>query len=260
MTVLAFALLFLPLFLWLGPMWLVFYWFVDLLRLRERPSERVDHRLPRSLVAALPIALDARGDWIAGVDSPVVLAAISSAEQSYHPEALRRMQELVDDRSRQRHRCSCSSATCSCRRGTSSRRQVTTAARAEMHDSAGAHVNLGNLHFLNNDFAAAITEYERAEQLDPKLAIAFYDHSRRQRRDCTSSTSRRRARAGEEARPRRHRAPDAESAAAEDRPLHAADRRGVGVSASDRRRGTRRATLFGNYAYFDPCEQRARIR
>jgi tetratricopeptide (TPR) repeat protein len=48
---------------------------------------------------------------------------------------------------------------------------------AELHDSAGAHVNLGNLHFVNNDFSTAVTEYNKAEVLDPHLAIAFYDDS-----------------------------------------------------------------------------------
>jgi hypothetical protein len=47
----------------------------------------------------------------------------------------------------------------------------------ELKETAGAHVNLGNLHFMDNDFGAAITEYTKAEQLDPKLAIAFYNHS-----------------------------------------------------------------------------------
>jgi hypothetical protein len=47
----------------------------------------------------------------------------------------------------------------------------------ELRESAGAHVNLGNLHFFNNDFPAAISEYERAEQLDHNLAIAYYNHS-----------------------------------------------------------------------------------
>ena len=47
----------------------------------------------------------------------------------------------------------------------------------ELHETAGAHVNLGNLHFIENDFPAAITEYEQAEKLDNKLAIAYYNHS-----------------------------------------------------------------------------------
>ena len=33
--------------------------------------------------------------WIAAVDSPVMMAAISSEESAYRPDALRRLQELV---------------------------------------------------------------------------------------------------------------------------------------------------------------------
>jgi hypothetical protein len=38
-------------------------------------------------------------------------------------------------------------------------------------------VNIGNLLFLNNEFQAAMTEYEKAERHDPNLATAFYNHS-----------------------------------------------------------------------------------
>src|SRR5205823_3833745 len=48
---------------------------------------------------------------------------------------------------------------------------------AELSNNAGAHVNLGNLHFHNNDFTTAVTEYNKAEALDQRLAIAFYDES-----------------------------------------------------------------------------------
>jgi len=47
----------------------------------------------------------------------------------------------------------------------------------QLKDSAGAHVNVGNLHFLDNDFAAANTEYDHAQKLDQHLAIAFYNAS-----------------------------------------------------------------------------------
>ena len=109
---LAFALLFLPIFLWLGPVWLVFYWFIIFFGY-AKPGERILIVVLALLLAvAAARARPAHRDWIAGVDSPVVLSAIASEERSYQPEALRRMQELVDDRSRQRHRCICCSATC----------------------------------------------------------------------------------------------------------------------------------------------------
>ena len=175
-SVLAFALLFPPVFLWLGPMWLIFYWLAIFFGYAT-PAERILIAVLLLLVAFLPVAADAISDWIASVDSPVVLAAISSATQSYEPDALRRLQELVgvvpdnamlhvllgnlqafeglDDQAAQHYK-----------RATELRRGY-----------AGAHVNRGNLHFLNNEFQAAITEYERAQRADPKLAIAYFNHS-----------------------------------------------------------------------------------
>lgn len=174
-TVLAFALLFLPLFIWLGPLWLLFYWLVIFFGY-AKVQERILIIILALAIAAAPVVLDLVSTWVAGVDGPVVLSAIASEEQSYYPEALRRMQDLValvpdndtlhlllgnlylqDDDQQQA--------------------QLHYRRALELRPSAGAHVNLGNLNFLNNDFAAAITEYEKAQELDPQLAIAFYNHS-----------------------------------------------------------------------------------
>jgi tetratricopeptide (TPR) repeat protein len=174
-SVLAFALLFLPIFLWLGPMWLVLYWFIIFFGYANK-RERALIVLLTLLLAALPLIAEFAASWTAGVESPVVLSAISSAEKSYQPEALRRMQELValvpdhptlhillgnlqvfEGNEQQA--------------GEHYRRAI------QMSDHAGAHVNLGNLHFLQNDYSAALTEYARAEQRDPNMAIAFYNSS-----------------------------------------------------------------------------------
>ncbi len=175
-TVIAFALLFLPLFLWLGPAWLAFYWFAIFFGYAGW-AERILIVVMLILVALLPVLVDLSAHWIAGVDSPVVGAAISSADQAYQPDALRRLQELInvvpDD------------ATLHVlmgnllafegldeQAGVHYRRAVQLRPRY-----AGAFVNLGNLLFLNNEFQAAMTEYEKAEAHDPKLATAFYNHS-----------------------------------------------------------------------------------
>jgi tetratricopeptide (TPR) repeat protein len=174
-TVLAFALLFLPLFLWLGPVWLVFYWFIIFFGYAG-VAERIAIVLVALLMALVPVALDAAAYWSAGVDSPAVMAAISSAEQSYQPEALRRMQELlalVPDNA-DLHLLI---GNLQLQDGNEQQANIHYRRSAELRDSAGAHVNLGNLHFLDNDFGAAITEYTKAEQLDAKLAIAYYNHS-----------------------------------------------------------------------------------
>jgi hypothetical protein len=90
-TVLAFALLFLPIFLWLGPLWLVFYWFIIFFGYATI-TERVLIAILTLALAAAPILLDLVSHWTAGIDSPVVLSAIASEEQSYYPGALHRMQ------------------------------------------------------------------------------------------------------------------------------------------------------------------------
>jgi len=174
-SVLAFALLFLPVFVWLGPVWLVFYWFIIFFGY-SNALERVLIIFVSLLVALLPIALDQAANWTAGVDSPIVMSAIASSEKSYQPEALRRMQELVglipDNADLQ-----LLLGNLQLQDGNEPQASVHYRRSVELKDSAGAHVNIGNLHFLDNDFSAAITEYEKAQQLDPKLAIAYYNHS-----------------------------------------------------------------------------------
>jgi tetratricopeptide (TPR) repeat protein len=174
-SVLAFALLFLPIFVWLGPMWLIFYWFVIFFGYANG-LERALILILALLLAAAPIALDLTSTWIAGVDSPVMMAAVASEEASYRPDALRRLQEVVnivpDD-----PMLHILLGNLYLQDGNDQQATVHYRRSVDLRETAGAHVNLGNLHFFNNDFPAAISEYARAEQLDKNLAIAFYDHS-----------------------------------------------------------------------------------
>lgn len=174
-TVLAFALLFLPIFLWLGPMWLVFYWFAIFFGYAAR-AERVFIVMFCVLIAFVPFVLDVAAHSVAGVDGPVLLAAISGVEQSYHPEALRRLQEVVnvvpDDPTLEIFL-----GNLHLFEGNEQEARVHYRRSVELKASAGAHVNLGNLHFFNNEFSAAINEYQEAQRLDPKMPIAFYNNS-----------------------------------------------------------------------------------
>ncbi len=175
-SVIAFALLFLPIFLWLGPMWLLFYWFAIFFAYASVP-ERVAIVVLLLLVALLPLLVDASANRIAGVESPVVMAAISSENQSYQPEALRRLQELInvvpDHPTLQ-----LLAGNMQAFEGNDEQAQQHYRRAIELRPNyAGALVNLGNLLFLNNEFQAALTQYEKAQQADPKLAIAFYNAS-----------------------------------------------------------------------------------
>jgi tetratricopeptide (TPR) repeat protein len=174
-SVLAFALLFLPVFVWLGPMWLVFYWFAIFFSYANI-RERILIVVLALLTASLPLLLGRAANSIATVDSTPVQAAIASSEQAYQPEALRRMQELVA--------LVPDNATLHTLLGNmhvfeGNEQQAGEHYRRaiQINDYAGAHVNLGNLHFLQNDYAAAITEYAKAQTRDPNMAIAFYNDS-----------------------------------------------------------------------------------
>lgn len=174
-SVLAFALLFLPFFLWLGPTWLFLYWFVIFFGYANI-TERIFSIVILLLLLLLPIAGDRAATWIAGVENPIVKAAITSNEQSYEPEALRRLQDLATVIP-ENGTVQLLLGNLELFEGNEAQAAVHYRRSAELKETAGVHVNLGNLHFLNNDFAAAITEYEKAEALDPNLAIAFYNHS-----------------------------------------------------------------------------------
>jgi tetratricopeptide (TPR) repeat protein len=175
-TVLAFALLFLPLFLWFGPMWLLFYWLAIFFGYASW-GERVAIVIVLLLLAVTPLALDFAAHRIAGVDSPVVAAAISSNYDSYEPDALRRLQNLIavvpDDPT-----LHVLIGNLQAFEGMDDQAMVHYRRAIQLRPNyAGAHVNLGNLMYLDTEVQAAMTEYEKAEAADPKLATAFYNHS-----------------------------------------------------------------------------------
>lgn len=250
-SVLAFALLFLPIFLWLGPAWLVFYWFIIFFGY-AKPGERIVIIVLSLLMAAAPLVLDLSAHWIAGVDSPVIVSAIASEERRYEPDALRRMQELVN--------IVPNDATLHLLIGNlyiqDDNDQLATQhyrRSVDLRDNAGAHVNLGNLHFANNDFATAVTEYNKAEALDPGLAIAFYNDSIAlgelykfdqqaqkldQAKKVDSSSIERIS---------------SDAPAQKVVTYHLAISQAWTVSSAIAKRGVARS-LFGNYAWFDPVE------
>lgn len=250
-SVLAFALLFLPIFLWLGPVWLIFYWFIIFFSY-AKPGERILIVLLSLLIASAPPALDLASHWIAGVDSPVVVSAIASEERSYQPDALRRMQELVnivpDDAV-----LHLLIGNLYLQDGDEQQANLHYRRSADLHDSAGAHVNLGDLHFFNNDFATAVTEYNKAETLDPRLAIAYYDDSialgelykfdqQAQKLDQAKKIDRSYIE-------HLNSEPPAQKVVL----YHPTIPQAWAVSSSIARRGVARS-LFGNYAWFDPAE------
>jgi Tfp pilus assembly protein PilF len=175
-TVLSIALLFLPLFLWLSPVWLLLYWFVLFFGYAEI-SERIFVVILLLLVAFVPLMLDFEAARTAGIENPLMTAALASRDQAYDPSALPRLQELV--------KVAPENATLQLLLGNMQAFEGQEELAAQSYrkaielrsDYAGAHVNLGNLLFSNNEFQAALTEYEKAFKADPDLAIAYYNSS-----------------------------------------------------------------------------------
>lgn len=248
-SVLAFALLFLPIFLWLGPMWLIFYWLVIFFGYANA-SERTLIFLLALLVAAVPLVLELSAYWTAGVESPVVMSAISSEEGSYQPEAVRRLNELVT--------IVPDNSTLHLLLGNmyvyeGNEQQAADHYRRaiQINDSPGAHVNLGNLHFLQNDYTAAITEYSKAENLDSSMAIAFYNDSVANGETYKFQEQGQKLEQAKKANrvliEQLSQNPPAQKIAMYHPDLSEAWR----VSAAIARQGVARS-LFGNYSYFDP--------
>lgn len=175
-TVLAFALLFLPIFLWLGPSWLILWW-LALFFAYGSWKERTVIVVLLVLVAAIPVAMDRTASRIAGLQSPVVRAAVSAASGSYDLEALNRLQGLLEflPEDAMLHLLV---GNLYVQQGSDNEALIHYRRAVQLDEQlAGAHLNIGNLHFFNNDFTAAISRYERAAAIDPTLAIAPYNHS-----------------------------------------------------------------------------------
>ncbi len=175
-SVLAFALLFLPLFLWLGPAWLVLYWLLLFLPYSSS-TEKVVSFVSLSLLALLPLALDWTAYRAAGVDSPIVRGASAGLSRSYDPESLRRLRDLtslVPDQPLLHLLV----GNLEAQDGNDSESMVHLRRATELNPKlAGAYLNQGNLHFLDGDFQAASNQYKKAAESDSGLAIAFYNQS-----------------------------------------------------------------------------------
>ncbi|HSN67664.1 MAG TPA: tetratricopeptide repeat protein, partial [Thermoanaerobaculia bacterium] len=175
-TVLAFALLFLPIFLWLGPVWLILWW-LALFFTYATWKERATTVVLLLLVAVIPIALERTATRIAGLQSPVVRAAVSAVNDSYDAEALQRLQALLEFLPEE-PMLHLLLGNLYVQQGSDNDAQIHYRRAAQLDENlAGAHLNLGNLHFYNKDFIAAISRYERAAEIDTTLAIAPYNHS-----------------------------------------------------------------------------------
>lgn len=175
-SVLAVAMLFLPLFLWLGPIWLVVFWLVLFFPYAE-VTERALIVVSLLFLALLPLALHRASYAIAGTDSPVVRAAAASHERAYTPDTVKRIR-LLSEALPEEPRVHLLLGNLESQEGNDAEAMTHYRKAGELDaDFAGAFVNQGNLHFQNGDFQTALTQYQKASEIEPSLAIAHYNHS-----------------------------------------------------------------------------------
>ncbi|MBI2212057.1 MAG: hypothetical protein HYU52_00275 [Acidobacteria bacterium] len=173
-SVVALAALVLPLFLWLGPSWVLVFWFVIFFSYATI-GERIAIVVFLLLISAVPVTLDWAVYRAVGSTSPVVRAAVAEEFAIFHPDNVRRMRELV-----------------SAVPGNARLQLLLGGLELQLGDEqqalvhyreaikldprlGGAYVNLGNLDFFHNEFRAAITNYEKAIQATPALSIAYFN-------------------------------------------------------------------------------------
>jgi tetratricopeptide (TPR) repeat protein len=175
-TVLAAALLFLPLFLWLGPIWLVVYWLAIFFRYAHG-AERVVTVISLIVLAVTPLLLHRATHDIAGAISPVVAAANANRENVHMPETIKRVR-LLSEAAPEDARVRLLLGNLEVQEGNEAEAMVQYKQAAQLDPQlAGAFINQGNLHFHNGDFQTAIREYQRALEIDSTMALAHYNHS-----------------------------------------------------------------------------------
>lgn len=175
-SVLALAALVLPLFVWLGPTWVILYWMALFFGYASN-SERAAILVLLGLIAAIPVALDWSVYRVVGSTSPIVRAAQANVDDVYSPESVRRLRELVE-LAPEDPRLQLVLGTLELQMGNEAQASIHFREAIKLDETlAGAHINLGNIDFFHNEFRAAMTKYEAAIQLAPDLAIPYYNLS-----------------------------------------------------------------------------------
>jgi tetratricopeptide (TPR) repeat protein len=175
-TVVAFAFLLLPLFLWLHPLWLVPYWFA-LAFGYAAARERALIVVALLGLATIPLLTAWSSYRIAGSRAPVIQASEVIHRDAFDPEVAARLAELLQVMPEE-PRVHLLSGNLSLLEGNERQALLYYQRAAELNDRfAGAHLNIGNIHFLNGDLPAATVRYERAAALEPTMVAAYFNAS-----------------------------------------------------------------------------------
>lgn len=175
-TVLAFAFMILPVLLWLSPLWLVPWWLMITFRY-STIRERIVVALTLTALALAPMLYERAAFKIASNQRAIYQGNEAATTDSYDPEVNRRVAELllsIPDSPE----LNLLAGNLALIEGNDAEALDRYQRAVELDESyAGAHLNIGNIHFLQEDQAAATYRYEIAAGHDGDLVEAYINNS-----------------------------------------------------------------------------------
>ena len=166
--------LFAPLFLWLGGVWLLLYWTVGVFRYMGR-SERVVALLLVAFLATTIPALSFVLSVFHVTDSPTVKATVSALKGGYEPEKVTYIQQILAKRPDDpTFHFLLASVLKDGGYFVEAFKHYKLVIDLEP-DNHRAYNNIGNIYFDTSQYGQAVNWYRRATELSPQYAIGFFN-------------------------------------------------------------------------------------
>lgn len=168
------AVLFLPLILWVGAGWLVLYWFVVFFRYMRRAERALTALLLVAAALAVPAYRLAVGLYGLSAD-PTVRTTLAAANGGYDPDRIVKLRELVDAHPDDPMFRFLLAGMYKNGRYFEDSFQEYKRVLALAPSTFQARINLGNIYFLLGQYGEAISNYRQAIDMRPDSALAYYD-------------------------------------------------------------------------------------
>lgn len=164
----------LPLLSWIGAGWAAFYWIALSFRFQKRVEKAVSVALLVLSIAMVPLLRHTVGVYGLAAD-PTVRATLEASEGAYEPERIAKLREVVgahpDDPTYRFLLAGLYKNGRFLEEAYQQYKQVLTL----RPDSYQAHINIGNIFFLMQQYGASISQYKQALEIQPRSALAYYN-------------------------------------------------------------------------------------
>lgn len=168
------AVLAFPLLTWIGAGWSAFWWIALSFRFQKRGEKAVSILLLLFAVGAIPFLRHTVGVYGLSAD-PTVRATLEASEGAYEPERIAKLREIVgahpDDPTYRFLLAGLYKNGRFLEEAYEQYKQVL----ALRPGSYQAHINIGNIFFLMQQYGAAVSQYKQALEIEPRSALAYYN-------------------------------------------------------------------------------------